>query len=328
MVDEKISQLTPLVSFTADAAFEVSNDLGGTPVTNRASITQVLNYVETNITFPVDSVNGQTGVVVLDTGDIAEVGNLYFTDERAQDAVGGILVDTGNIDFTYDDATPAISASIAATYVGQTSITTLGTITTGTWNGTDIAVADGGTGASDAATARANLGVAIGTDVQAHDAELDAIAALASTGLIAHTAAGAAAERTITGTANRITVTNGNGVSGNPVIDIDPVYESVWVKGIYIETVADGDYVCMRSVPEGFTITDVKTESASGTCTATFKINTTALGGTANSVSSTPQTQSHATANDAVANDDINVTVSSNSTCLGMIAWFKIEPTV
>src|SRR5690348_9634388 len=45
----------------------------------------------------VDSVNGQTGVVVLDTGDIAESGNLYFTDERAQDAVGNILLDTNSI---------------------------------------------------------------------------------------------------------------------------------------------------------------------------------------------------------------------------------------
>lgn len=54
----------------------------------------------------------------------------------------------------------ADSIDIAATYVGQSSITTLGTITAGVWNGTDVAVTDGGTGASTAANARTNLGIA------------------------------------------------------------------------------------------------------------------------------------------------------------------------
>ena len=40
------------------------------------------------------------------------------------------------------------SIDIASTYVGQTSITTLGTIATGVWNGTTIAVAKGGSGAT------------------------------------------------------------------------------------------------------------------------------------------------------------------------------------
>lgn len=69
---------------------------------------------------------------------------------------------------------------IASTYVGQNTITTLGTITTGVWNGTDVAIADGGTGASTAGDARTNLGLAIGTDVQAYDADLAAIAGLTS----------------------------------------------------------------------------------------------------------------------------------------------------
>jgi len=48
---------------------------------------------------------------------------------------------------------------IDANYAGQNTITTLGTITTGIWNGVAVPVSNGGTGAATAATARSNLGV-------------------------------------------------------------------------------------------------------------------------------------------------------------------------
>lgn len=46
----------------------------------------------------------------------------------------------------------ADSIDIASTYVGQTSITTLGTVATGTWNATTIATTKGGTGLTSYAT--------------------------------------------------------------------------------------------------------------------------------------------------------------------------------
>lgn len=49
---------------------------------------------------------------------------------------------------------------------------------------------------------------------------LSGLGSLSSSGLVAKTGTGAFSERTITGTANQITVSNGNGVSGNPTLSL------------------------------------------------------------------------------------------------------------
>src|SRR5262245_36084196 len=59
--------------------------------------------------------------------------------------------------------------------------------------------------------------VGVRTNVTA-DADLDAIASNSTNGIYARTGAGTVAARTITGPAAGITVTNGNGVSGNPTL--------------------------------------------------------------------------------------------------------------
>ena len=65
----------------------------------------------------------------------------------------------------------ASDVQVATTYAGGTSIASVGTITAGTWEGTDVGTAHGGTGSSTTSGARTNLGVAIGSDVQAYDAD-------------------------------------------------------------------------------------------------------------------------------------------------------------
>lgn len=92
------------------------------------------------------------------------------------------------------------------------------TITGGLIQGiTDLSVTDGGTGASDASTARDNLGLTIGTNVQAYSADLAGLAAYNTNGLIFRTASGTYVGRSIAGSTG-FTITNGSGVSGNPSI--------------------------------------------------------------------------------------------------------------
>jgi hypothetical protein len=61
----------------------------------------------------VTSVNGETGSVTIDTGDVAENGNLYFTDARARSAV------SAGSGISYNSGTGAISTTQTLTTAGS-----------------------------------------------------------------------------------------------------------------------------------------------------------------------------------------------------------------
>jgi hypothetical protein len=90
------------------------------------------------------------GITTLKLADLA------VTDAKLASGINKSKVGLSNVENT------ALS-----TWTGSNRITSLGTISSGTWSGTPIPVAKGGTGATSAAAARTNLELIIGVNVQA-----------------------------------------------------------------------------------------------------------------------------------------------------------------
>ena len=143
------------VDIAANSALHIS---GGA-----LDVTVDLSDATNDVTGTLAKTNGGTGQTSLD--NIADAGNSRITVTGGT----GVLIGGGS-NLTLDVSESDLDLSAIGGSLGLTSQVT----------GT-LPIANGGTGGANAGAARTALGLAIGTDVQAYDADLDAISALAKT---------------------------------------------------------------------------------------------------------------------------------------------------
>ena len=158
-------------------------------------------------------------VVGVDSGTTN--GGVHFdTDFKSTDTLGTTAVTFSRV----------VDATYLGSWVGSTSITTLGTIATGTWNASTISVAKGGTGATTltglvygngtsamtAATA-AQIVAAIGTTAVANATNADTLDSLHSSAFARAGAGGSIVEMPGTISANYSITSGSNGMSAGPI---------------------------------------------------------------------------------------------------------------
>lgn len=178
-------------SGSAQAGYSYIVDTGGTvdgqvfttddrivAITDNASTsTYASNWHKLDYTDQVQSVAGKTGAVTLASGDLTDV--TAFAETLLDDANAAAARTTLGVDAAGTDNSTAVTLAGTPDYLtlsGQEITLTQIDMTTDITGATPIA--NGGTAATNATNARTNLGLAIGTNVQAYDTGLQSIAGL------------------------------------------------------------------------------------------------------------------------------------------------------
>ena len=174
------------VTLSLPANVTISNNLtvtgdlvvnGNTTTLNTATlVVEDKNVVLANVATPTDTTADGAGITILGATD-KTLNWIDATDAWTSSEHFNIV--TGKS--FYIGGSAVLSNTTLASSVITSSLTTVGTIGTGVWQGTAIGIAYGGTGSTTADGARTALGLAIGSNVQAYSAQLAALAANTAT---------------------------------------------------------------------------------------------------------------------------------------------------
>lgn len=146
----------------------------------------------------------------------AYVRSQILADTLNYGAGNGLTVTAGNLAVVGSTNRITVSSNgvdIAATYAGQNSISTLGNVTAGQWSSTPVSVTYGGTGGTSPAEARANL------QALQFNALADSLKSVAN-GFIVNNNGSAVPRTFVSGTPDRLSVSNGDGIGGNVTISL------------------------------------------------------------------------------------------------------------
>lgn len=174
------------VTLSLPANVTISNNLvvtgdltvqGNTTTLNTATlVVEDKNVVLANVASPTNTTADGAGLSVLGattkTLNWINATSAWTSSEHFDIAAGKSLFIGGS---------SVLSNTTLASSVVTSSLTSVGTIGTGVWQGTAVGVLYGGTGSTTASGARTALGLAIGTDVQAYSSQLAALAANTAT---------------------------------------------------------------------------------------------------------------------------------------------------
>jgi hypothetical protein len=306
------------ITLTGDVTGSGTGSFAATIANNAVTYAKLQNTATTDVVLGRSSAGGgNVEEIACTAAGRALINDADATAQRTTLGLGSIATQSaGAVAIT--GGTAAVSALTTAS----------ATITGGTITGiADLAVADGGTGASTAADARTNLGVAIGSNVQAYDAGLQSIAALTTgadqtiytTGADTYavtslTAAGRALLDDANAAAQRATLGLGTVATANSIGTSDLTNGAVTAAKLANESTVDlvttlpasGAYVGQLALTTG----DNKAYSWSGSIWTPFKaagsINTVA-GGTVGVVNVTVST----TGDTATVNTTLDNTASA-----------------